>query len=306
MAEREDPFVSRLEALIETGDPETAPLLAEMVKTYRRKDKRLERIIRQSDKQQMAVLKLNEELERTYAELEASKKELETLREYDVYQQEIARKKVEAGIIAEAGEGIAFETLFIPSDILSGDFYSLYRKEDGSTFFFILDGQGHGISPSLTVFSVASIINRYVRNASSLRGLLDLVLPYIQQFLADGEQLSYTFMEICPEAKQLDYAIGGMYPAMLKRYGQKMELEATGYPIMNFMAEVEVASADMDGWQGLVVYSDGIIEGKEPWVAAYAPEKLLEEAALLARAREEIPRCKREDDITVLAFSPAT
>ena len=304
MGEREDAFIPKLEAAIGTCDPEAVPLLEEMLKTYRRKNRRLERIIRQSDKQQMAMVKLNEELERTYGQLEEYKNRLEELREYDVYQQEIARKKVEAGIIAENSDGLAFQHLFVPSDILSGDFYSVYRKENGATFFFILDGQGHGISPSLTVFSVASIINRYVRTTGSLRELLDLVLPYVQQFLADGEQLSYSFLEICPRREKLDYAIGGMYPAMLKRYGQKMELEATGYPIMNFMAEVEVATADLDGWQGLVVYSDGIIEGREPWVEAYAPEKLLETPPLLERAREEIPRCTREDDVTVLAFAP--
>jgi len=195
MGEREDAFIPKLEAAIGTCDPEAVPLLEEMLKTYRRKNRRLERIIRQSDKQQMAMVKLNEELERTYGQLEEYKNRLEELRsssslsltmEYDVYQQEIARKKVEAGIIAENSDGLAFQHLFVPSDILSGDFYSVYRKENGATFFFILDGQGHGISPSLTVFSVASIINRYVRTTGSLRELLDLVLPYVQQFLADG------------------------------------------------------------------------------------------------------------------------
>ena len=269
-----------------------------MLRRHERNERRLERIIKQSDKQQMDLLKLNKELD-------AYKDRLEAIHRYDVQQQKIARGKVEANIVVDANTGgLAVDALFLPSDILSGDFYSVYRKEDGSLLFFILDGQGHGISPSLTVFGAASVLNRYARQKSaSLQDLLDRMLPYLREFLADEEQLSFTIMEIDPSCSSLQYAIGGMYPVLLKMAGAFHEIRSNNLPILDFSPAIRADTLPLSGFESLLLYTDGLVEGEGEWVERYAPEKLLREEGLLERARTELPRCEREDDITILTVT---
>ncbi len=261
--------------------------LTKFIKDHERDTKRIDRIIKQSDKQQMEVLKLNEEIEK--------------LREYDIYQQNLAKKKVEACIVAEAGEGLEIDTFFIPSDILSGDYYSIYKKDNGSTLLYILDGQGHGIPPSLTVFAVSSVINRFVKNSKSLEELLETISPYIKQFLAMDEQLSYTFLEISPDKKVLAYASGGMYPILIKNGNNIVELRSTGLPIMSFLDQVHVKNIEVEVFDEILIYSDGIVEGAN--LKRFEPDAIIMDAALFQKAKEELHRLERDDDITVIRIT---
>ncbi|MCU7834993.1 MAG: response regulator [gamma proteobacterium symbiont of Taylorina sp.] len=64
-----DKITQDLEKLKLLGDESLQIHIDNILRNYQRKNKRLDKIVHQSDRQQMDVLKLNEELEKTYTEL---------------------------------------------------------------------------------------------------------------------------------------------------------------------------------------------------------------------------------------------
>ena len=261
-----------------------------MIKSYEKQSRRFGKILKLSDKQQNQLLHLNEMLEE-------KERKIRELYEYDHSQQMIAKNKVESTIVNELEGNSEFinKNIFLASDILSGDFYSIYKKGN-KIIYYVIDGQGHGISPALTVFSVASIFRDYIKVANSLNDLLDYMLNYIKLVLLDGEQLSFTFVELDFDKNILNYAIGGMYPTYLKT-NEITKIRANNLPILNFTKEIKVNSIDISDFKAILSYTDGIIENEI--VQKFHPKKLIENISLIDELKEIEDKYK-DDDITLV------
>lgn len=226
--------------------------------------------------------------------------EIHTLHSYDLQQQHIAREKLEMGIVNDFNESES-KVLYAPSDILSGDFYSLYKGKDGSRFLYIIDGQGHGVSPALTVFAVSSIMNQLVKKVSSLQELTNQLFPAIKPFLGEVEQLSYTMIKISADSKKLFYASAGMYPFLIKEKGIKIkEVKANNIPFMNFSQVPKVSELDIKGAESILLYSDGLVEHENRELNIFSPQNLILEPNLIESAKGSMSAMKLEDDVTLL------
>ena len=264
--------------------------LEDIIKNYQKQSRRFEKILKLADKQQSKLLELNEELRK-------KEKEIRELYEYDYTQQQIAKNKVNSTIINELenDEDFLVKTVFLASDILSGDFYSIF-KVDRRIVYFVIDGQGHGISPAFTVFSVASIFRDYVKVAKSLDELLKYLISYVRAVLLESEQLSFTFIELDFKKNILNYAIGGMYPTYLRLDKEIIKIKANNLPILNFTSEIEVDTLDISGFKAILSYTDGIVE--HDISLKFHPKKLIENPALIDELKNFDE--KKEDDITVV------
>ncbi|MFA6191382.1 MAG: response regulator [Sulfurimonas sp.] len=220
------------------------------------------------------------------------------LHAYDVGQQQVAKEKLDIGIVNDMNEEEA-KILYIPHDILSGDYYSLYKRKDGSKFIYLIDGQGHGISPALTVFSISSTINSLIHNVKDLHELIDLLFPAIKNFLGEIEQLSYTMIMISPDAKSLSYASGGMYPFLIKTSNHIKRIKVNNLPFMNFSTAPNIKTIDVKDWESLAIYSDGLVE-YESSELIHTPEFLIENPSLISVFLDTIISSKIEDDVTLL------
>lgn len=186
------------------------------------------------------------------------------------------------------------------ADILSGDFYSVYKLKNGTFLIFVIDAQGHGISPALTVFAVSSMLGKVVYDVNSLEELIERVSPLLRTFLAEEEQLSYTMALLHQDGKTLHYASGGMYPFLVKRDSKIERFKANNLPFMNFSQPPKVNMLDIDGWEGMLFYSDGIIEHNNTELMEFAPHLLLDNTRLLAKAFDNFEAHAFEDDVTIL------
>lgn len=231
---------------------------------------------------------------------------IEKIYQYDREQQEIARSKVESNIIKNCSDGrcgYKVDYLFIPSDILSGDFFSAIKYEENKFLIYILDGQGHGVSPALTVFAISSIINRFVsQKGRSFEDLAKQILPTIQNFLSDYEQLSISLFFVNLDAKRVKYIMGGMYPAYLKIDGVLKKIKNNNFPIMNWTESIKVDSIYFENLDSLMLYSDGLVEVDDERFQKYHPEKFLENPNLFSEASKEMKNFERDDDITLISF----
>ena len=103
--------------------------IRKLKKDNERKSKRLDKIIKQSDKQQLLFISLNEQMTK-------QKEELDKLHEYDTEQQIVAKAKLDNTIINDLEDNEYFKSSIIyqPADILSGDFYSLHVLKNDNIF----------------------------------------------------------------------------------------------------------------------------------------------------------------------------
>jgi len=271
--------------------------LEALVKEYKRKSKRLDRIIKQSDKQQRVQVELND----TIIE---QKEQLDKLYQYNTQQENIAKEKLDLTISNALidDENYRTDIVYKASDILSGDFYSIQKLEDGSILAYILDGQGHGISPALTIFAVSSTIVSLIHSGVNFQELIEKLFPIIQKFLGDIEQLSYTMINIQADSDELSFISGGTYPFLLQSEDKITKYKANNLPFMNFSLIPNITTINSQ-WDKLLFYTDGLVEDIDEELSFYTPELILKDSLKLEEARKIINHNSYEDDITIIKIS---
>ncbi|NOQ30351.1 MAG: SpoIIE family protein phosphatase [Helicobacteraceae bacterium] len=226
-------------------------------------------------------------------------KKISSQNRYDTEQQIVAKRKLDLGIINDCNNENS-KVIYSASDILSGDFYSLFKRADGSIFIYIIDGQGHGLSPALTVFAVSSMINQVIYSTSTLDKIVNKLYPIAKTFLGDEEQLSYTMILISTNRKNLSYCSGGVYPFLIKNGEEITKVKSNNTPFMNFSDTPNVEQIDLDKWDSIMLYSDGLVEEQEIDLSDFTPEKLMRNPTLIDEANKIIESQQLEDDITLI------
>lgn len=232
-------------------------------------------------------------------ELKELNSKVQNLLEYTNSQQDIARKKLECGIVNEL-QAKDCKIIYHPSDILSGDFYSIFKRKDGSTFIYLLDGQGHGVSPALTVFATSATIKEMVKTKQSLKNICKKLFPIIKSFLGELEQLSYTMILINPKATKLSYVSGGMYPFKVKFEESIYGVKANNLPFMNFSKPPKPTKLNITKWKSLMLYSDGVVEHQYNEQEQFKPREIIENPALIDSISNSMHEYKFSDDFTLI------
>ena len=272
--------------------------LLSLIKDYKKKSKRLDRIIKQSDKQQFSLMQLN-------TMITNQREELDKLHQYDTQQQIIAREKLDSAIVDDLKDVDCFSSKIIyrPADILSGDFYSTHILSDGSVFAYIIDGQGHGISPALTVFAVSSTISHLVEENIVFKDIVEKLFPIIQKFLGEIEQLSFTMIGIDSDEVNMHYVSGGMYPFMIKHGDSISTYKVNNLPFMNFSPTPKISTIALKNWNEIIIYTDGLVEDLSEDMSDCSPINIFSSSELFTEAKQKIENGKFEDDITVVQIT---
>lgn len=226
---------------------------------------------------------------------------LKAINDYNVIEQKKAHFKQENIVVNELEDDPQWQvrSFYKAADILSGDSYSIHRKEDGSIIAYMIDGMGHGILPSLTTFAVAAHIRQFINYAPTLDRLGERLIESLREILDEEEQLSYSIFFITPDRKQISYSIGGMYPAYLKDGEKILPLKANSLPILNFTPGIAITTIDVEDFKGLFVYSDGLTE-EEFDLDGSNPEAIIQDGENFDRVTGYLKGRKTEDDVSML------
>jgi DNA-binding response OmpR family regulator len=256
------------------------------------------------------LLKCNLQLKQYFnvQQLKNKEKEIATLHrelnnryEYELSQQRMAKQKLEAVISNEFQEQ-SF-VLYIPYDTLSGDHYSLLSFKNDMKLFYIIDGQGHGISPAMTVFAISSMVKNVLHYVHDLDEFTVELFPLIQTFLGEEEQLSYTFVALDEAGKKLYYVSAGMYPFYVKDASGIQKHKANNIPFMNFSEIPKVKEVPLEGFDSLVLYSDGLVEHCDDGLCKEKVAQILQDRALLDSMKDALRFAELEDDVTLVFYS---
>jgi len=199
--------------------------------------------------------------------------ELEEREKYSSLQQGLAFAK-ELNILRndfyyqaiDGDETILIDFSYQPLDTLSGDAYSARKIDKNRTFYFIVDGMGHGLSASLSSMLMTSFVNHTIDKMLGIGnfGLDRLIyesLDYIKAILLEEEALSADFILLDSATLQLQYANFAM-PAMLLQNKQKeiIRVKSNNPPMSKYMKDFKTSSYDISDIFKFLFYSDGMIE----------------------------------------------
>ena len=234
-------------------------------------------------------------------ELERAKQKIEELHTYDTEQQTLARRKQKDIVTNQLKNDPTFKTkvFYQSSDILSGDVYSIYKLDENNIFYYIIDGQGHGILPSLTTFSAATTINNYASHMDNMKHMVERVMETLMIVLDDCEQLSYSLIHLDLKNQCVHYSIGGMYTTFLKTKNEILELKANSIPAMIYTKELKISKVEFDSFEGIITYSDGLVE-EEFEGEVISAKTLLEDQDKFDKTISYLDGRKTDDDITVV------
>ncbi|NOQ29974.1 MAG: response regulator [Helicobacteraceae bacterium] len=250
------------------------------------------------------------------------KKEIELLtkhKNYSSYQEELAFQK-ELNIIKndfyyqmqECPEYTALvDFLYKPLDILSGDSYSARKIDISTSFFFIIDGMGKGVSASLTAMILTSHINNLVDNMIensnfSLEEIVNDSMKYIQKILLDEEAVAIDYISLNSATNEMEYAKFAMPKFILQDSNENIiYIKSNNPPLSKYQIGAKISKYDVSNILKFLFYSDGLVENetliKEKLYFDFIEQDFVE-SFLRNDLREKIFEKidKQEDDITLI------
>ena len=226
-------------------------------------------------------------------------KQISKLHNDRVEQEQLAKEKFESGIVNDM-TARECQVLYHPADTLSGDFYSIYKRKNGSIFIYLLDGQGHGVSAALTVFSISSMLSEVINKVETLEEIMERLSPSVKNFLGEEEQLSYTMIMISKDKKNISYSSAGMYPFLIKNDEEVVKVKSNNTPFMNFSPIPEVEKLQVKNIKSIMIYSDGIVEHENEKFLDCLPKKLIMDPSLIVETFDKICLDKFDDDVTLV------
>ncbi len=202
-----------------------------------------------------------------------------------------------------------------PARAVSGDFYDYVSLGGERMAISFGDVSGKGISASLLMASLHSIIraqcaqlrwNDAVALQESAVGLVKRANEQLQASTDSNKFATLFFGAFDAASGALVYANAGHLPPLLLRNGSARPLDVTGpivgaFPFVEFGAStVEIESGDL-----LVAYTDGLTEPEDEAGAAFGEERLRE--AVTRRRHKPLPGLIEEvmDEVIAWTGQPA-
>jgi serine phosphatase RsbU (regulator of sigma subunit) len=245
------------------------------------------------------------------------------IRERERVEQEmrVARRIQQASLPEEVPtlEGWKISPYYQPAREVGGDFYDFHLLPEGRLGLVVGDATGKGVPAALvmsTTLGMLQAVSEALDSSSSSPGeVLSRVNETLLSRIPSNMFVTCFYAILDPGSGSLTYANAGHDLPYLHRNGAAEELRARGMPLglMPGMA-YEEKKIELDVGEGVLFYSDGLVEAHDPkgemfgfprlraLVAQHGEERtlgnlLLEELYSFVREGWE-----QEDDITLLTL----
>lgn len=176
--------------------------------------------------------------------------------------------------------GLSIDYLYESSELLSGDFFDVFKIDEENTGVYICDVVGHGVSASLLTIFVRQSIRTIAKGNMSLNKTMKELHKTFLSLNLDYDKYFSVFLGIYNKAThEFRYVNAGhnSEPILLKNDGEVVLLKSKGYPIANIFDNVKYDENKLDLSVGdkLFFYTDGITEAKNDENQQYGVERLI-------------------------------
>ena len=232
----------------------------------------------------------------------------------------VARRIQQASLPKEVPtlEGWEITPHYQPAREVGGDFYDFFELDEGRVCFAVGDATGKGMPAALAVTATSSMLRAVAQDSGYSPGeVLERVNKTLLARILPNMFVTCFCAILDPERGRLLYANAGHdLPYLWHGGGEAEELRARGMPLglMPGMS-YEEREASLREEQGVLFYSDGLVEAHDPkgemfgfprlraLVAEHAAEERSLEEALLEKLYSFVGEgWEQEDDITLLTL----
>lgn len=128
--------------------------------------------------------------------------------------------------------------LWLPRDIVSGDFYWFYEKED-IVYFAVADCTGHGVPGAFVSMTCHNILNQVVidkgitdpgQALSAVNNQVCSVFKFDESGMKAQDGMDVVFCKIDKKKNAIEFA-GALNPLLLVRKGEPLEFKTDKFPI---------------------------------------------------------------------------
>jgi serine phosphatase RsbU (regulator of sigma subunit)/anti-sigma regulatory factor (Ser/Thr protein kinase) len=304
----EDRVIELYGQLLSTKEHKSNPLkkeLRELLEQYVKLNKKLNKIMRLTDRRQESDKKINNALSEyeRYNEQQqknAKEKELNIIKN-DLFMKKIATKRNEWIL------NVHFE----PLETLSGDSYSVRKIDEERYLLVIVDGMGKGLSPSITAALSVAFINYLVdKNQGSdfsLKKLIKKYREFIYEKLLEEEIVAISFVYFKLDMQEVEYSLYGMPPIYVQKNSKTYKKNSNNPPMAKFFDSLNIDSFSIKNIKKLIIASDGLTENTTDDGTMYA-EKLEKDLENSISLKEFLGRFKREcptheDDLNIVMLT---
>lgn len=197
-------------------------------------------------------------------------------------------------------DGIDVLTRVWPANHVGGDYATVFPSREGQLYCCVSDVTSHGIASSLLVSRVDSFVREHVPLAHHPCEIIEKLNKFCcEHFDGLGMYLSFFCADIDLQKMQLSYAGCGHPPALLLKAGGETKWLESQHTLIGMFPELsEVCFIDrepLERGDRVIIYTDGITEGRNPAGEFFGEERLA--AAAVAAAAGNPRGCLLADRI---------
>ncbi len=197
---------------------------------------------------------------------------------------EIARQ-VHCGLLPHRDPtwpGLEIAGGFRAAEAVGGDYYGYFPRGRVSLGLAMADVSGHGVGPALYMAAVKGFVQAEAgRTDAPATILAQLNDALISEFTETDVFTTLVFVRLDAGGRRLRCSNGGHNPPVILRADGRAERLERGGPALGLLAGAayEQESRDLSPGDVLLVYTDGVVEARDPRSRFYGLERLVAEAA---------------------------
>jgi len=178
--------------------------------------------------------------------------------------------------------GVSIDYLYESSELLSGDFFDVFKMDADNVGIYICDVVGHGVTAALLTIFVRQSLRTIAKGKNNAEKIITELHRTFLALNLDSDKYFSVFFGIYNKIKhEFQYINAGhnSIPMLLKQNNNELVmLEAKGYPICNIFDNVEydIHTVKLDENDKLFFYTDGITEARNDLGQEYGVERLVE------------------------------
>jgi len=235
---------------------------------------------------------------------------------------QVARRIQQASLPKEVPEltGWQISPFYQPAREVGGDFYDFHLLSEGRLGVVVGDATGKGVPAALVMSTTLGMLRLAAQSYFSPGQILQRVNEALFANIPSNMFVTCFYAVLDPESASLTYANAGHdLPYLHHHEGEAKELRARGMPLglMSSMGYEEMELV-LEGGEGVLFYSDGLVEAHNPEGEMFgfprlrelvskhgAEEESLEEALLEELYSFVGEGWEQEDDITLVTLRHA-
>jgi phosphoserine phosphatase RsbU/P len=177
--------------------------------------------------------------------------------------------------------GVQLASSWQPANGVGGDCFDALVFAAGGVGLTIADVAGKGVPAALLMSNLQAAVRAFAQEGAAPGAVCTSVNRLLCRNMASGRFVTFCYVRIDTTARRLTYANAGHNPPLLIRGNGSVDTLAPSGTVLGVFAESSYEQGDFTIAAGdrLILYTDGITEGRNPEGEEFGEERLAETAS---------------------------